>query len=402
VARKSIAVVGASLAGLHAARTLRHEGYQHRIVLIGDEPHRPYDRPPLSKELLRREWTSEQTALAYDDAELGAEWRLGRRAIDFSVDDLTIAFDDGTREGFDGVVIATGAKPRRLSGDEMRGVHVLRTLDDSLALAEDLAAIPARVVVVGAGFIGAEVASTCRALGLNVTIVEALDLPLQRILGPELGKVFADLHHAHGVDLRLGVTVGRIEGQQRVQRVHLSDGDVLDADVVVVGIGVNPSTDWLVGSGLNIDDGVLCDATCLAAPGVVAAGDVARWPNARFDELRRVEHWDNAIRQGEHAARRLLAREGTATRAVYDPIPWFWTHLYGLKMQLLGSPQPYDEVEIVSGSVESNRFLALFRRGNQLTAAFGVKAAREMITCRQLLERRSTWVEALKQFRTTA
>ena len=251
------------------------------------------------------------------------DWERGCRATGLDLTDRRLALADGRTIPFDGLVIATGAAPRHLPGSGgLAGVHVLRTLDDCVAIKADLDAAPGRVVVVGAGFIGSEVAATCRQQGHEVTVVEALPVPMERILGTDLGSLTADLHRDHGVRVRLGVGVEALEGGDRVERVRLADGSVVDADVVVVGIGVAPSTGWLEGSGLALDNGVVCDETCLAAPGVVAAGDIARWPNARFGEVMRVEHWENALEQGAAAARRLLAGDGPGERL--EPVPWLW------------------------------------------------------------------------------
>jgi 3-phenylpropionate/trans-cinnamate dioxygenase ferredoxin reductase component len=267
-------------------------------------------------------------------------------------------------------------------------------------------------VVVGAGFIGAEVAATCRTQGCEVTILEALPVPLGRALGDEMGAVMGDLHRDHGVDLRLGVGVAGFEGGSggrdagggvgRVERVRLADGTVVDADLVVVGIGVTPNTGWLEGSGLALDDGVVCDATTLAAPGVVAAGDVARWPSHRFDELMRVEHWDNAITMGAHAARRLLAGgDGTGfghdRLEPYDPVPWFWSDQYDRKIQLAGRSSAADEVRVVDGSTAERRFVALYRRGHRLVGALAMNRPRLLMAYRDLVERNATWDEALAE-----
>ena len=310
---KSVTVVGASLAGMRAAESLRREGFDGSVTVVGDEVDAPYDRPPLSKQVLAGEWPPERVAL-YDEetlADLRLNWRLGRRAVGFDAASRTVALDDGERLTSDGVVIATGARTRTLRGTEgLAGVYTLRTLADSLAIGAEFDATPGRVVVVGAGFIGAEVAATARGRGLDVTMVEMAETPLERVLGAAMGGVCAEVHVDHGVDLRLGVGVESLSGTGRVEQVVLTDGTRLDADVVVVGVGVIPNTDWLEGSGLEIANGVVCDETCLAAPGVVAAGDVARWPNRLFGESMRVEHWDNAIAQGIAAASRLLAGEG--------------------------------------------------------------------------------------------
>ena len=227
------------------------------------------------------------------------------------------------------------------------------------------------MAVVGAGFIGAEVAATARERGLEVTVIEALPVPLGRVLGTEIGTVCADVHRDHGVDLRLGVGVDGFGGHGRVERVNLSDGTSVDADVVVVGIGVVPNTEWLEGSGLTLDNGVVCDETCLAAPGIAAAGDVARWPNPLFGETMRVEHWDNAIAQGQHAALRLLQADDEAQP--YAPVPWFWSDQYDRKIQLAGRAAPDDEVRIITGSTEERRFAALYGRAGRLVGRPGLQ-----------------------------
>jgi NADPH-dependent 2,4-dienoyl-CoA reductase/sulfur reductase-like enzyme len=404
---QAVVVVGASLAGLRAAEELRHQGYEGTITVIGDEPHAPYDRPPLSKQFLAGEWTAERIALtvAVDggvDA-LDLDWRLGTRAARLDLDQRRVVLADGERVGYDGLVIATGAAPRQLPGTAgLAGVHTLRTLDDCLAVRADLAAGAGRVVVVGAGFIGSEVAATCRMQGCEVAILEALPVPLGRALGDEMGAAMGDLHRDHGVDLRLGVGVAGFEGGDRVERVRLADGSAVDADLVVVGIGVTPNTGWLERSGLALDDGVVCDASTLAGPGVVAAGDVARWPSHRFGELMRVEHWDNAITMGEHAARRLLAEPGVAPQAGpepgdYDPVPWFWSDQYDRKVQLAGRSSGAEEVAVVDGSVGDRRFVALYRRADRLVGALAMNRPRLLVTYRRLVERGASWDAAMAQ-----
>ena len=334
----SIAIVGASLAGLEAAKELRASGFAGELVVFGAEPHLPYDRPPLSKELLAGLVGADQVRLDLGAA-ADAAWHVSSPVtrMDSHKRALTV---DGVTEMFDGIVIATGATPRRPAfaharGD-LAGVHVVRTLDDCLGLADDLRSCPGRVLVVGGGFIGAEVASTCRALGLEVTVVEGLGAPMERALGHQMGEILGEIQREHGVDLRVGTTVVDIDGTGRVGRARLADDTVLDVDVVVLAIGVQPATDWLADSGLPLEDGVVCDQTCLAAPGIVAAGDVARWPNPRLGEVRRVEHWDNAIRQGRHAAKRLLAGDDPARREPYAPVPWVWSDQFGSKLQAIG------------------------------------------------------------------
>ncbi len=393
-APSAVTIVGASLAGLNAAEALRREGFDGPVTLIGAEDHPPYDRPPLSKQVLAGDWEPDRAALT-DAEELaadGIEARLGVRAaaLDLAARELTL--DGGETVAFDSLVIATGARCRTLAGtEELAGVHVLRSLDDCLALRADLEAAPQRVVVVGAGFIGAEVAATARGRGLEVTLVEALPTPLGRVLGDEMGRVCAEVHRDHGVDLRTGVGVDAVEGGDRVQRVRLSDGSSVDADVVVVGIGVICNTEWLEGSGLSIDDGVVCDATCLAAEGVVAAGDVARWPNELFGETMRVEHWDNAAQQGAHAARRLL----DPAVGPFTPVPWFWSDQYDRKIQLAGRVRPDDEVRVVAGSVEERRFAAIYGRAGRITGVLGFNRPRHVMRYRAMIEQRASFQEAL-------
>jgi NADPH-dependent 2,4-dienoyl-CoA reductase/sulfur reductase-like enzyme len=277
-------------------------------------------------------------------------------------------------------------------------VFTLRTLDDSLALAELLDARP-RVVVIGAGFIGSEVAATCRSKrGLDVTVLEMLPVPLVRGVGPVIGEVMGELHRDHGVDLRCGVTVAGIEGDGRVERVRLGDGTTIDADVVVVGVGVAPETGWLEGSGLTVDNGVVCDETCLAAPGVVAAGDVARWPNRLFGgEPMRVEHWTNATEQGVAAARRLLA--GESGGEPYAPVPFVWSDQYDVKIQVVGHVRGDDEVAVAHGTLDERRFVALFGRDGRLSGALGFSRPRQLMQYRRMLADGSSFADAVAHAR---
>ena len=391
---QTITIVGASLAGLRAAETLRRDGFDGTITMVGDEPHRPYDRPPLSKQILAGDWDPDRAPLASDEAydALELDWRLGVRATGLDMAAKQVALEDGSSAPYDGLVIATGARCRTIPGtEELAGVYTLRTLDDCLAIRADLVSSPQRVVVVGAGFIGAEVAATAREMGLDVTMVEMAPVPFERILGAQMGQVCADVQHDHGVDLRTGVGVEAIEGGDRVERVRLTDGTVLDADVVVVGVGVAPNTEWLEGSGLTIDNGVVCDETCLAGPDVVAAGDVARWPNQRFDEVMRVEHWDNAVEQGIHAARRLLS----GATDPYIPVPWFWSDQFDRKIQLAGRTRPDDQIEIVTGSIEERRFAAAYGRGGKLVGILGFNRPRHVMQYRGLMNDGASWDDAM-------
>lgn len=400
----SIAIVGASLAGINAARTLRNEGHAGPIHVIDADPERPYDRPPLSKQILTGEWEPDRILLPAAKEDLGLDLRLGSRAkaVDLGSRQLTIEGPAGAVDtlGFDGLVLAGGAAARRLPETAgVTGVHVVRTLADSLALRAALDAGPSRVVVVGAGFIGAEVASSCRKRGLDVTLVEVLPLPLERILGVDMGRVCAEVHVRNGVDLRLGTGVLQLEtesvdGIERVVGVHLTDGTTVAAEIVVAGIGVSVNTGWLEGSGLALDDGVVCDETLLAAPGVVAAGDIARYPSRRFGRSLRVEHWETAIAGGEAAARRLLAEAAGQEPEIFDPIPWFWSDQYDRKIQLAGRPMPDDECVVVHGSTEEFRFVALYGHEDRLTGVLGMNRPRHVVQLRSAFEEGLTFAEA--------
>jgi NADPH-dependent 2,4-dienoyl-CoA reductase/sulfur reductase-like enzyme len=387
----TVVVVGASLAGVRAAQALRREGFGGRLVLVGAESHwPPYDRPPLSKQVLTRDWEPEQARLRLPDP-FDAELLLGRRAVSLDLAAGSVALDDGTSLGFDGLVVATGASPRRLPGTSpmMAGVHVLRTLDDSVALRRDLEP-GRRVSVIGAGFIGSEVASSCRALGLEVTLIEALDLPLVRILGPGMGEVAAELHRSHGVDLRLAVGVRKIVGEPRAEGIVLSDGASFETDVVVVGIGVTPTTGWLEGSGLVVDDGLVCDEACVAVGSegrVVAAGDVARWENPLFGVSMRVEHWTNASDQAAHAARALI--HGAAAAGPFAPVPYFWSDQHGTKLQFVGTSAPTDDVVVVEGSIDDGKFVAGYGRDGIAVGALCVNWPARMNPWRKAIESRS-------------
>jgi 3-phenylpropionate/trans-cinnamate dioxygenase ferredoxin reductase subunit len=393
--RSAVTIVGASLAGYWAAETLRRDGFEGRISLIGDEHHAPYDRPPLSKKYLAGDLDDDRLALTTAEklAGLQLDLRLGCSATGLDVAGRTLEVG-GVDEPFDGLVIATGTRCRTLPGTAgLAGVHTLRTRDDAAAIRDALADGARRLMVVGAGFIGAEVASTAIGRGVEVTMVEALEAPFGRVLGVEMGAVMADVHRHHGVDLRTGVGVDEVLGDDRVAGVRLADGATVDVDLLVVGIGVVPNTEWLEGSGLMLDNGVVCDGTCLAAPGVVAAGDVARWPNPRYGELMRVEHWDNAVQQGVHAARRLLQSDEEATP--FAPVPWFWSDQYDRKVQLAGRPHPDDEVRVVAGSTAEHRFAAFYGRDGRFNAALGMNRPRQVMQSKGLLEAEASWDEAL-------
>lgn len=382
-----IVIVGGSLAGLSAAESLRSSSFEGRITVISDEYRMPYDRPPLSKEVLAGDWQPYRSELRSGEQyeALDVRWLLGDRAESLDAATRILSLRSGRELEYDGLVIATGARVRTLPDtDSMGGVHVLRTFDDCLGLRAALDAGPNRVAVIGAGFIGAEVAATCRKRGHEVTLIEALPQPLGRVLGPDMGEVMADIHRAHGVDLRLGVGVERLEAADRgVESVLLADGTQIEASVVVVGIGVIPNTEWLDGSGLEVDNGVVCDETCLAAPRIVAAGDVARWPNRLFGETMRVEHWDNAIDQGTHAAKTLLADMAGGKGEPFAPVPYFWSDQYDKKIQFAGRGGPDDTRAIAYGSVDEGRFCALYGREGRLVGVLGVNRMPKVMRLRR-------------------
>ncbi|MEW2303888.1 FAD-dependent oxidoreductase [Streptomyces sp. NPDC006655] len=372
---RTVAVVGASLAGLSAARSLRQRGYDGRLVMIGDEPHRPYDRPPLSKEFLAGTVGEADLALERDDEELHAEWLLGARATGLDRTTRTIGLADGREVRADGVVVATGASARTLPGtDGLAGVHALRTLDDARALRADLAR-GGRLVVIGGGFVGAEVASTAYALGLDVTVVEAAPTALAGPLGPAMGAVVSALHADHGVRLLCGVGVKGLGGEHRVESVLLEDGRSVPADTVVVGVGARPCVDWLEGSGITLDNGVKCGAdgrTSLA--GVVAVGDCANWYDPGAGGHRRVEHWTGALERPAAAVAALLTH-GATEPGVPRP-PYFWSDQYGVKIQFVGHAAGADSVTVEEGSTDDRSFLAVYRRAGRPVAVLGMNQPR--------------------------
>lgn len=372
---RTVAVVGASLAGLSAARSLRKRGYDGRLVVIGDEPHRPYDRPPLSKEFLTGAIGEADLLLERDDEDLGAEWVLGTRATGLDPTGRAVRLADGREIRADGVVLATGAAARTLPGAEgLAGVHVLRTLDDARALRDELAR-GGRLVVIGGGFIGAEVASTAYALGLDVTVVEAAPTPLAGPLGEVMGGIVSALHADHGVRLLCGVGVKGLSGERRVDAVLLEDGRSVPADTVVVGVGARPCVDWLEGSGVELDNGVKCGAdgrTSLAA--VVAVGDCANWYDPYTGTHRRVEHWTGALERPDAAVATLLAY-GATEPGVPRP-PYFWSDQYGVKIQFVGHAAGADSVTVEDGATDDRSFLAVYRRAGRPVAALGMNQPR--------------------------
>lgn len=392
-----IVVVGGSLAGLRAAETLRMEEFDGEVVVIGAESHRPYDRPPLSKKLLAGEWEPDRIDLRQPDAfdELDVGWRFGTAAAGLDLAGRRIHLTDGTDVDFDGCIIATGATPKRLQEQGRFGhVHELRTLDDAMRLRSELLDGGKRVVVIGAGFIGLEAAATAKQLGNDVIVLEGLEAPLIRGLGAEMGAAIQAIHESNGVEVRCDVRVERLhDGGVLLADPGGGEPELVEADVVLVGIGVVPATAWLDDSGLVLDDGVVCDETLLArtadggnADGVYAAGDLLRWPNPTYGgEAMRVEHWTNAAEQGAHAAKNLLAVARGDEPEPYAAVPFFWSDQFDARIQFLGRSAADDDVTVAAGSTDDGKWLALYSRGGRLRGALGVSAPRWVMPMRSFL-----------------
>ncbi|MCK9873487.1 FAD-dependent oxidoreductase [Nocardiopsis dassonvillei] len=384
---ESVVVVGASAGGLAAAEGLRRGGFGGRITLVGSEPHLPYDRPPLSKEVLSGAWEPGRIALrsADDVAALNLDLRLGTTATGVDPDARTVTLDSGEEVGYGALVAAAGVSPRRLPGG--RG-HVLRTLEDALALRDRLRP-GRRLAVVGAGFLGAEVAAVARGLGCEVTMVEPAPVPLAHAVGAEVGGVLTAVHTEQGVDLRTGVGVAEVEDGG----LRLADGTAVEADDVLVAIGSVPNTGWLEAGGLPVEDGLVCDAYCEAVPGVYGVGDVARWHNPLFGVPMRVEHRLHAAEQGLAVARNILDPEG---RKQFAPVPYFWSDQYHMKIQSYGYLRGHDEVRIVDGDLTERRFLAVYRTGRRLVGALGVGVTpRELRGWRKQIASGALWDDAV-------
>jgi 3-phenylpropionate/trans-cinnamate dioxygenase ferredoxin reductase subunit len=363
-----IVIVGAGLAGMKTVEALRTAGYDGEVTLLGAEPHQPYDRPPLSKQVLRGEREPVYLRAPELMGHLQVDLRVGVTAT--ALHDHAVELDTGDRVAFDQAVIATGAAVRTLPGvRQLAGVHYLRTLEDCLGLRSALQ--PAtRVVIVGGGFIGCEVAASARAMGADVTVVEPQPQPLAGPLGPELATELLAAHREHGVTVLPGVGVESVAGTVAVDSVRLTDGTVLPAQVVVVGVGVRPDIAWLAESGVALDDGVVTDEHLLSAqPGVYAVGDVARWYDTRTGVQTRAEHWTNATEMAEVAAANLLGGQ-----AVHSPVPYFWSDQYDLKVQSLGWTSQSDERRVLTVGPKSRR-VVLYGRGGALWGVAGVNAA---------------------------
>lgn len=365
----SVLVAGASAAGVSTAESLRRAGYEGRITVLGAEKHAPYDRPPLSKQALSGAWEFDRTRLRTEEAlaKLDAEFVLGDSAVGLDADTRTVHTASGRAHSADAVVVATGMRPRTLPGqDALSGVHLMRSLDDCTGLRTDLLR-SSRLVVVGEGVLGVEMAATARGMGLDVTVVGPLSAPMAGQIGDVVGGRLAELHREHGVELRLGTGVGGFTGSAgRIDGVRLETGEVLSADVVAVAVGATPETDWLQGSGLAVENGLVCDAQCRAAPGIYAVGDVARWWHDQLGASVRLENRTNATAQAVVVAANILGAERS-----YAPVPYFWTDQYDAKIQVHGFLPADAAVTVVEGDFDAGRFVARYEQDGRATGVLG-------------------------------
>lgn len=364
-------IVGAGQAAAWACRTLRSEGYDGRLVLVGEEPLAPYERPPLSKEFLQGKQTAEKPVLKPEWYPAnGVELRLGRRATRIRDADRVLVLDDGEELAYDRLLLCTGARPRRFP--DAPGVHYLRTLEDASGLARAMRS-GRRIAIVGAGFIGLEVAATARRLGLETLVVDPLEIPLLPIVGREVGQFIADVHRAEGVDLRLGERVTRLDGSKVV-----TDAGAYEADVVAAGIGVVPNVELAEGTGIVVDNGFVVDENCrTSVPEIFAAGDVASYPHPVLGERLRIEHWQNANAQGVVAARGML---GIAARV--EDLPWFWTDQYDLNVQMVGHARRWDRV-VLRGT--GRTFSAWYLEHGRVKMTLAVNRFKDLRPARELI-----------------
>lgn len=372
---QTLAIVGASLAGLSAARAARAQGFGGRLVIIGDEQHRPYDRPPLSKDFLLGAITAEDLLLETRDDGLEAEWILGVSAVRLDAGSRTITLSDGRSVTADGIVIATGARSRKLPALEgLDNVSYLRTIADAEGLAPRIVA-GHRMVIIGAGFIGAEAASVAAMRGMDVTMVDYARVPFAPQLGEDMGATVAKLHTARKVNLICGAEIESFDIEDgNVTALRLADGRTLPADVVLVGIGAQPNVEWLEGSGVELRNGVLCDAMGrTTAPGIVAVGDCANWFELTLGEHRRVEHWTGALERAAFAVQALL--DADAPQQPVKP-PYFWSEQHGVKIQFAGHSAGHDRLVVESGDPEEHSFLAVYYKGDTPVAVLGMNQPR--------------------------
>jgi 3-phenylpropionate/trans-cinnamate dioxygenase ferredoxin reductase component len=383
---QTFVIVGASLTGAKAAEELRTEGFDGRVMLVGTEAERPYERPPLSKEYLRGEAGREKVYVHEDGfyAERDIELRLGRTAVSLDASASQLTLDDGARLHYDRLLLATGAEPRRLTipGSELDGLMYLRSVGDSDALRERLTA-GSSVVVVGAGWIGCEVAASARQRGADVTVIEPASVPLERVLGTEVGAIYRDIHSDHGVRMLTGTGVRAFEGETSVERVRTSDGRTLHCDLVVVGVGVQPRARLAAEAGITVENGILVDEHLqTGVPGVFAAGDVANARRPFYEDRVRVEHWANALHQGPVAARAMLGRDD-----VYDRLPYFFSDQYDVGMEYTGLARSWDRV-VFRGDPASREFVAFWLLEDRVVAGMNVNVWDVTDSIQQLIRAR--------------
>ncbi|MDI5966291.1 NAD(P)/FAD-dependent oxidoreductase [Streptantibioticus silvisoli] len=391
-----VVVVGASAAGLAAVEGLRRLGYAGSLTLVGDEPHLPYDRPPLSKQLLSGEWDTDRLRMRTPEVleGLDLDLRLGEPAAALDTAAREVVLAGGERLPYDALVVATGLTPRRIPGAEgVTGAYVLRTVEDALALRDHLGRKP-RMVVAGAGFVGAEAAAVAVAAGADVTLVSAAPVPLADVLGDEIGTMLAGVHREHGVRMETGALVTAVTSADGAATgVRLSDGREIAADAVVMGVGAVPAIGWLAGSGLSLGDGVECDATLYAGSGVWAAGDVACWLAPRTGRPTRVEHRTHAAESGLAVARNILAGPGAGQP--FDPVPFVWSDQYDLRIQIYGRTRGADEVRVVERGAGPRELVALYRSGDRVCGVVGVNRPRQTRGYRALVAQGADWHEAV-------
>ncbi|KWW99961.1 Ferredoxin--NAD(+) reductase [Carbonactinospora thermoautotrophica] len=381
----TIVIVGAGQCGASAAETLRNEGFDGTLILIGDEDDPPYERPPLSKEYLQGKQDREELLIRsrewYRDA--GIELRTGSAATSLDLDAGVVRLSDGDRVSFDRLLLATGGRARTLPGDYQR-VRYLRSLADADRLRTELPAA-GHVVIVGAGFIGAELAASARSLGIDVTMLEALEVPMARVLGTEIGAVYADIHRDQGVRLHTGEGLASItESADGTVRVRTTREQVIDCDLVVVGIGITPNSELAQAAGITTDNGIVVDQFCrTSAPHVYAAGDVANHFHPLFGRRLRVEHYDNAIRQGAAAARNMLGKD-----VVFDECHWFWSDQYDVNLQYTGHCPQWDEI-VVRGSLEERRFTAFYLNHGIVNAALALNRPKDILRAKKMIRART-------------
>lgn len=396
MAIEQFVVVGASLSGLRAVETARKSGFTGRITLVGDEAHLPYDRPPLSKSFLEASSIHPEIPFFRNEKtlteELGIELLLGNAAEHLDTRRRLVSVS-GREIPYDAMVIATGTRARQIPGcSHLEGVHPLRTLDDALSVRAALDT-NTRVVIIGAGFIGSEVASSARKRGLDVVVIETQPTPLVRAIGEAPGSFVSSLHQRNGTDLRCGTGVRKLHGESRVSAVELDDGTIIATDLVVVGIGAIPNTEWLDGSNISLDEGILCDEYLwTGVPNVYAAGDVVKWLNPVFNRHQRLEHWTSAAEQGAAATRNALGFEPATP---YQTVPYFWSDWYDSRIQFVGSTHA-DEVRVVDGNPDiDSRWIALYRKGDRLVGALTVNAQTEIMKYRGKILQGALWDDAV-------